>query len=292
MPFVDLQSADDFASIYYITNSWFSNVGGLNPEKATICILHQTFLDCPRKSVEAAPSRDLCGPRLAAAPQARFPTARRSSGHRLFISAFMITSKVICDHTHSNKSWSIVPQGMLTLCEINQMEREMCNYLDWELTVDDPILGDFEARVQRDIPPNSKGPYPTYSLHMVSKHAAKAAASTSAIPEPSSTTSPIPTLGQKRQVIPMKDASYQTSAPPIIPPSIYKSTSATTPDTPFHSYSNTTSPASSISPPTPTGPVTHTARVHYEMSPSFTISSEVLHPLTSKMFAFAIPAAW
>ncbi|KAJ7468831.1 hypothetical protein B0H11DRAFT_1640891, partial [Mycena galericulata] len=45
MPFVGLQSADDFASIYYITNSWFSNVGGFNPDKATICILHQTFLD-------------------------------------------------------------------------------------------------------------------------------------------------------------------------------------------------------------------------------------------------------
>ncbi|KAJ7693746.1 hypothetical protein B0H14DRAFT_3531056 [Mycena olivaceomarginata] len=38
---------------------------------------------------------------------ARFPTARDSSGHRLFISAFMIASKVICDDTYSNKAWSI-----------------------------------------------------------------------------------------------------------------------------------------------------------------------------------------
>ncbi|KAJ7859601.1 hypothetical protein B0H14DRAFT_3446495 [Mycena olivaceomarginata] len=30
---------------------------------------------------------------------------------------------------------------MFTLREINQMEREMCNYLDWELTVDNPIFG-------------------------------------------------------------------------------------------------------------------------------------------------------
>jgi hypothetical protein len=43
--------------------------------------------------------------------KARFPTARGSSGHRLFISAFMIASKVICDDTYSNKSWSIVGQG-------------------------------------------------------------------------------------------------------------------------------------------------------------------------------------
>ena len=36
--------------------------------------------------------------------KARFPTAQGSSGHRLFISAFMIASKVICDDTYSNKS--------------------------------------------------------------------------------------------------------------------------------------------------------------------------------------------
>jgi len=228
--------------------------------------------------------------------KARFPTARGSSGHRLFISAFMIASKVICDDTYSNKSWSIVAQGMFTLREINQMEREMCNYLDWELTVDNPILSNFEAMVQRDFPPNSKGPYPIYSLHMVSKRAAKAAASTSAtpIPEPNSTTSPIPAFGQQRQPTPTK--AYP---PPIVPPLYKKPTSPMTPETPPHSYSNTTSPASSISPPTPTGPVDLTARIHegknhYEMSPSLSLSTELpqIHPLKSKMFAFAIPAVW
>jgi hypothetical protein len=43
----------------------------------------------------------------------------------------MIVSKVTCDDTYSNKSWSIVVQGMFILREINRMEREMCNYLDW-----------------------------------------------------------------------------------------------------------------------------------------------------------------
>jgi hypothetical protein len=37
------------------------------------------------------------------------------------------------DDTYSNKSWC---------------EREMCNYLDWELTVDDPILSTFEKMVR------------------------------------------------------------------------------------------------------------------------------------------------
>ncbi|KAJ7782717.1 hypothetical protein B0H16DRAFT_1494079 [Mycena metata] len=210
--------------------------------------------------------------------KARFPTAARL---------------VICDDTYSNKSWSIVAQGMFTLREINQMEREMCNYLDWELTVDNPILANFEAMVQRDFPPGSKGPYPTYSLHMVSKRAAKAAASTSAtpIPEPNSTTSPIPAFGQQRQATPTK--AYPAPPPPIVPPPLYKkSTSPMTPDTPPHSYSNTTSPASSISPPTPTGPVDLSARIHE--SPPLTLAGELppIHPLKNKMFAFAIPAVW
>ncbi|KAG1869335.1 hypothetical protein DFJ58DRAFT_631955, partial [Suillus subalutaceus] len=61
--------------------------------------------------------------------KARFPIAWGSSGHRLFMSAFMLASKVICDDTYSNKSWSIVVQGMFQLREINQMEHKMCQYL-------------------------------------------------------------------------------------------------------------------------------------------------------------------
>ena len=49
----------------------------------------------------------------------RFPTAHGSSGHRLFTPAFVIASKVICGDTYSNKSWSIVGQGMFQLREIN-----------------------------------------------------------------------------------------------------------------------------------------------------------------------------
>src|SRR5882762_11152189 len=87
----------------------------------------------------------------------RFVAARGSSGHRLFISAFMIASKVICDDTYSNKSWCIVGQGMFALREINQMEREMCSYLEWQLNVDPSTLRDFEAQVRRDFA--GPGPY-------------------------------------------------------------------------------------------------------------------------------------
>ncbi|KAI0055129.1 cyclin-like protein, partial [Artomyces pyxidatus] len=78
----------------------------------------------------------------------RFPNAKGTSGRRLFISAFMIASKVICDDTFSNKSWCIVSQGIFPLREINQMEREMCRYLEWQLTLDPVTLGEFEATVR------------------------------------------------------------------------------------------------------------------------------------------------
>jgi len=62
----------------------------------------------------------------------------------------MIASKVICDDTYSNKSWCIVGQGMFALREINQMEREMCSYLEWILNVKPEELAEFEADVKRD----------------------------------------------------------------------------------------------------------------------------------------------
>ena len=65
--------------------------------------------------------------------KACFPTASGSSGHRLFISALMITSKVICDTTYNNKAWFIVAQGTFNHREINQMEHEMCLSVDWDL---------------------------------------------------------------------------------------------------------------------------------------------------------------
>ncbi|OWZ62514.1 hypothetical protein AYX14_05372 [Cryptococcus neoformans] len=74
----------------------------------------------------------------------RYPAARGSSGHRLFISAFMIASKVICDDTYSNQSWGIVAQKMFALKEINQMEREMCGYLEWNLNFGEREMLEFE----------------------------------------------------------------------------------------------------------------------------------------------------
>ncbi|KAF5393619.1 hypothetical protein D9757_000406 [Collybiopsis confluens] len=45
MPYVDIYSKDDHASIYYTTNTEYDCVGGFDPEKPTILMLHPTVLD-------------------------------------------------------------------------------------------------------------------------------------------------------------------------------------------------------------------------------------------------------
>ena len=56
--------------------------------------------------------------------KACFPATKGSSSLCLFISAFILASKIICDDTYSNKSWCIIGQGMFALWKINQMEQE------------------------------------------------------------------------------------------------------------------------------------------------------------------------
>ena len=178
----------------------------------------------------------------------RFIAARGSSGHRLFISAFMIASKVICDDTYSNKSWCIVGQGMFALREINQMEREMCSYLEWQLNVEPSALKEFESMVRKDF--KGPGPYPAhYTLPAPSSGPfAHPKPSTSNIPtaipsfgpgappSPPSATSSIPSEKSSRR------SSVESYPTPTDVPQL---------PTPPSSHSNVPSPANSMSPATP-----------------------------------------
>jgi hypothetical protein len=241
--------------------------------------------------------------------KARFPTARGSSGHRLFISAFMIASKVMCDDTYSNKSWGIVAQGMFSLREINQMEREMCSYLEWELTVDATILKNFETMVRKDF--NGQGPYPTYVMSMFSSRKTDALPPSHAAVPPNSSTSPIPMFGnthsstpppppktpyehQKLQQVPLRKPVKVAASMPRYP------SPPNTPPSPFHSDSSSpTSSTSSDGPVTPTGDINRSVGiVSAGSSPLFTMEAfakktiPVTHPLKPKMFAFAESTGW
>ena len=59
----------------------------------------------------------------------------------------MLTSKITCDDTYLNKSWSIISQEMFALRKINQMEYEIYLYLKWQLNIDLSQLQDFESKV-------------------------------------------------------------------------------------------------------------------------------------------------
>lgn len=185
--------------------------------------------------------------------KARFPAARGSSGHRLFISAFMLASKVICDDTYSNKSWSIVGQGMFALREINQMEREMCSYLEWQLNVEPQQLRDFELKVRRDF--KGPGPYPNYALP-------------SPAPSPMPSTTPYGTTAPLHPPSFVSGRAQSTSPPkPALPPptamprSYAHELGSPDMDTPGSYRSNSTSPASTMSPPTPPGVEDNAARI-------------------------------
>jgi len=190
--------------------------------------------------------------------KARFPAARGSSGHRLFISAFMLASKVICDDTYSNKSWSIVGQGMFALREINQMEREMCSYLEWQLNVEPTQLKEFESKVRRDF--KGPGPYPNYVLPspapspMPSTSPYVAGANP---PPPSFVTGRSPSTSPPKPATTIAPSSrISTEQAYLTPP-----TSPDYPDTPDASHSVSTSPASSGSPPTPPGYEDHSVEI-------------------------------
>ncbi|KAH7098699.1 hypothetical protein BKA62DRAFT_641908 [Auriculariales sp. MPI-PUGE-AT-0066] len=114
---------------------------------------------------------------LLARLKARFPTASGRSGHRLFISALMIASKVVCEDTYSNRSWCVVGQGIFSLKEINQMEREMCSYLDWRLNFEISQMTQFEIDVRRTFTPASS------SQQDITRNDVNAASSSTVAPE-------------------------------------------------------------------------------------------------------------
>lgn len=85
----------------------------------------------------------------------RFPTASGFSGHRIFLSTFILASKMICDDSYSNSAWVEASQGIFPLREINQMEREMCRHLEWELNVDPKAIEEFKQMVRSNF---NRGP--------------------------------------------------------------------------------------------------------------------------------------
>ncbi|KAJ3500969.1 hypothetical protein NMY22_g19081 [Coprinellus aureogranulatus] len=71
------------------------------------------------------------------------PGERSAIGHRIILSALMLSAKYLLERTYDNRSWRIASGRLFSLQEINQMERDMCLLLDWDLTIDNEILENF-----------------------------------------------------------------------------------------------------------------------------------------------------
>lgn len=77
----------------------------------------------------------------------RFPGTKVTFGHRLIVTAFIIAHKVLYDETYTNRAWIIACQGLFTIREVNQMERDMCYYLDWQFVFGEETLKVFTEKV-------------------------------------------------------------------------------------------------------------------------------------------------
>lgn len=101
-----------------------------------------------------------------------YPKANGESGRQLFISAMIIAAKVLNDTTFANTAWVTISQNQFSHRLINQMEREMCRYMDYKLTIFWRVLYDFEEVVKRDFGEDRES-YPSYSPEMFSKRKAR-----------------------------------------------------------------------------------------------------------------------
>lgn len=57
------------------------------------------------------------------------------SGHRLFLAAIILAAKYMYDDTFDNTAWATVSSGLFDLEQVNHMEREMLNFLEFKLFI-------------------------------------------------------------------------------------------------------------------------------------------------------------
>lgn len=115
----------------------------------------------------------------------------------------------------------LVYRGAEDVCmrEINQMEREMCNYLEWQLNVELKILKEFEDKVCHNFAGN--GPYPAIILP---KPSPSPFAHSGASSSPS-----IPSFGHRTST----PKSTPASIPSLSTGTVSSSLSPSTPDTKY-----------------------------------------------------------
>ena len=121
-------------------------------EKTIAHCLHRTHLE-PTVVYTALYLLALLSERFSGQLRAKACTTH----HRLFLTAFLLSTKILCDRPFSNSSFSKLAVGICTLPELNQAERELCRYLDWRINPAPAALAAFERAIKceysQDLPP-------------------------------------------------------------------------------------------------------------------------------------------
>lgn len=234
--------------------------------------LHRTKLD---------PSVTYAALVLITRLKCRYPSSQGISGHRLFLVAFMLAAKQMCDDTYSNKSWTIVGQGVFSLSELNRMEREMCGIVKWQLNVCNSVLRNFEVALKRDFYEGKAG-YPTYSSSLMSRLSIEPARGMSSSGRFSSF---------QKASDGMRNLEASRDAPTMEVGYMNDHGS----ESPGDSLSS--SPASSASPATPVGDLNYGARIEgVDSSPLFALADDsrasANRPLKNQTYSFVIPGVW
>ncbi|KAH9276706.1 hypothetical protein BASA83_000839 [Batrachochytrium salamandrivorans] len=73
------------------------------------------------------------------------------SAHRLILSAVILAAKYLYDDTFDNTAWATVSSGLFYLGQVNHMEMEMLQFLDFKLYVSSAYWQSFYATIDKDI---------------------------------------------------------------------------------------------------------------------------------------------
>jgi cytoskeletal protein RodZ len=202
----------------------------------------------------------------------------------------MIASKVVCDDTYSNKSWCIVGQSLYTLKEVNQMEREMCSYLEWILHVEAAELESFTQRVKKEYGAECPAIPPQWVSSSVVVPQAVASSSTAAV-MPAATSLVSPTEASRSQVVvPAQSYPSPRSSPPSPSHSSDSSPNSSSDECPTPpSTEDPTAIAQQPSISSHIHPQTNDATLKAKPISSITTSST---HMSDPSFAFAGPTVW
>lgn len=100
----------------------------------------------------------------------RYPRCYSPSGHRLFLPALMVSWKQFNgDFSMLQDVWVKIGQSAFPKRELNQMERQLCEHLDWDFSMSKTLLDNFQVAILRDFEYENQKPLRPYPLFTTTK---------------------------------------------------------------------------------------------------------------------------